>query len=183
MKRRLVNYVGLASLALFIATVALWLSQSHVTLSWGSASADQLGYQCRIIEYTGYGPYVGDFAIRFEPELAEDALIQGAESIYTRGFSVRINPAVSWSALGHFGTLNQFRKGPIGRWHYRGVQLPHWLVAGVFLAGSLPFWAATNRFRKRRSALRNDRCTTCGYDLRESPDRCPECGTPRPSST
>jgi predicted Zn-ribbon and HTH transcriptional regulator len=37
------------------------------------------------------------------------------------------------------------------------------------------------RLRKYRTKIVPGHCTGCGYDLRASPERCPECG--RPSAT
>lgn len=49
----------------------------------------------------------------------------------------------------------------------------------VLLSLVLPA-AAVTRFVRRRRRLRNGWCEFCGYDLRASTDRCPECGAPVP---
>ena len=58
-----------------------------------------------------------------------------------------------------------------------GIQLPLWLP--LVLSAS---WPIAGTMRTLRGRLRNRRrragcCGACGYDLRASADRCPECGT------
>lgn len=54
------------------------------------------------------------------------------------------------------------------------IYVPHWAV--LLAAMAVP---ALRIRRSIRRALRSraGRCLTCGYDLRASPERCPECGT------
>jgi hypothetical protein len=54
---------------------------------------------------------------------------------------------------------------------------PLWIVALV--AGAWPLTSIVVLFRRRRRLRRLARaghCWRCGYDLRATPDRCPECG-------
>ena len=51
--------------------------------------------------------------------------------------------------------------------------LPHWLPLLLLSAAPLRWWMV-KRTEKRRS--RSGLCVQCGYDLRATPDRCPECG-------
>jgi hypothetical protein len=77
----------------------------------------------------------------------------------------------------------------IGFFHERGttggpsvpfehvIGFPHWLLLPILSVMPLSWLrGAWKRRRWRRAGL----CAKCGYDLRASPERCPECGAPIP---
>jgi hypothetical protein len=58
---------------------------------------------------------------------------------------------------------------------FRTIVFPYWLLA--ILTAVLPTFRLI-AWRRRRKRIGRNQCVTCGYDLRASTDRCPECGTP-----
>jgi hypothetical protein len=56
---------------------------------------------------------------------------------------------------------------------YWQLAIPYWLLAVLASAIPLARWLAVARRNIRR---RKGKCAACGYDLRATPDRCPECG-------
>ena len=68
----------------------------------------------------------------------------------------------------------------VAGWREWGAYLPHWPLA---LASAAPAAAWLVRARRRRRRSGRGLCSRCGYDLRASPARCPECGTPAPNQS
>src|SRR5688572_24099284 len=63
------------------------------------------------------------------------------------------------------------RSGPNG---YVSIMAPLWaLVLAFSVIPAAKVFLALKIRRRRRAGL----CRACGYDLRASPERCPECGT------
>lgn len=58
---------------------------------------------------------------------------------------------------------------------YGYLLVPLWMPVGVLLA-AMPLAIRPIHFVKRRARKRRGQCSSCGYDLRGSSLRCPECG-------
>jgi hypothetical protein len=74
------------------------------------------------------------------------------------------------------GENNDPFKGPLIE-SFFSVRVPLYMVALTF-AG--PAYLVFNIGRRRRRRAATGHCVRCGYDLRATNDRCPECGTPVP---
>jgi hypothetical protein len=56
----------------------------------------------------------------------------------------------------------------------RVISVPHWFVISVLsIAPTYSLFSLRRQSKRRKLGL----CLKCGYDLRASPQRCPECGT------
>jgi hypothetical protein len=86
-----------------------------------------------------------------------------------------IRSASAWTGTGGwdhewigFGVSSSPARG----WRRRVITVPLWFVAAILLAAAA---SAVRALRRSRRAAGS--CAVCGYDLRATPDRCPECGT------
>jgi hypothetical protein len=77
-----------------------------------------------------------------------------------------------WNRLG-FHTFDGGMSASFADWQEAGFAFPAWLPVALF---ALPPLLLVRRIASARRRARVGQCRNCGYDLRASPGRCPECG-------
>jgi hypothetical protein len=85
------------------------------------------------------------------------------------------------NSTGNYGLRNDWRWSTLG-FSYRPypqlglveLGIPFYFLVVLFGLPALTYLATVWR---RNSRIEQHRCATCGYDMRATPDRCPECGT------
>ena len=71
----------------------------------------------------------------------------------------------------------EYASSTVGQSYLKDLYVPYWLLTTLTLI--LPTFCTIRWLRHRSTAHRQHAglCPTCGYDLRATPNRCPECGT------
>jgi hypothetical protein len=168
-KRRLVTLAAAASLLLCVAAVALWVrSYRQADVVYFETSRDTVAVTSvrGEIEVTQSPPnksIPGTIRDRYGHEsLSGTSFMSVTESVWYS--SLPTNYRVR--GLVGFGFIVPAVSG------YTGVWFPHWFLALLFSIFPALHSRATIRSRSRQRG----HCTQCGYDLRATPGRCPECG-------
>jgi hypothetical protein len=164
MKRRLFNLAAAVSLAMALAVVGLWVRSYF--------ARDTLWIVLR----------------RGHPEhLAAVCAISGQVQLNlvrpwddhqaNHRFTYACDPISTSFAASHLWAFSDARGDGSGGFAQWMVQVPIWCPLTLVMIAAATLW----RLRPRTPGHGN--CATCGYDLRATPDRCPECGTAMPVPT
>lgn len=169
--RILFNVAAAVSLSLCVATCMLWVRSHWVYDLYKFADRQHTLKLDKGHLWAGRceEPYwidPGHYAARQHPETSNFTATFLPNSSQV---SVAVGVGISRSAL-HFLYVDWVQP-PSTR--MRSLAVPMWFIAGFL--GIVPV-ARTWRWMKNKHGKEEGLCPSCGYDLRASPDRCPECG-------
>ena len=183
MWRKLFNIAAAISLVLCTAVVAVWVRSywvsDHMLFADVQGTTVPLEYS-----YAGMHVVCGGFVFGAGGEMGlTPAVTSELQSRVGRGWrplrrgsgpasDISDYMPVSWHGFGYVtGQPPAFMV-----WRYRqAVSVPMWFLVVMF--GLAPtVWLRRVICAKKRFRIAHGLCPACGYDLRATPERCPECG-------
>jgi hypothetical protein len=181
-RRRLLNLLTLLSLLLCVAVVALWVRgycRADSMLVWApvrpisTASGRAPGVSA--LNYRGSAWLWSHRSLSIAGERGH-FLLNSTPPRHFDKLDMELAPVFDarWSAV-LFDVAGFAAAERDGRW---AIRLPDY--AGAAITGVLPALCAW-RHARRRHRESNGLCRSCGYDLRATPDTCPECGAEKPA--
>jgi hypothetical protein len=188
--RILFNLACIISLVLMLLFIAAWIRSyqggdriQYLAATSHASGTDQIKYDWMM--------YRGGLHLRFSSDknmlMVESRHAGDADGwSVDRGFRVTQGSPEIPGSPSYLGFAFVEKHSPLSPAPARAMQMrslecviPLWSL--VLLLGILPaVWFPITLRRRRRA--RQGHCPACGYDLRASPDRCPECGSPAASS-
>jgi hypothetical protein len=176
-RRRLLNLVTLLSLLLCLAVCALW-----VRSVWGFCDAITATRASSWTAYSCENTLCLQRVFKVGGPSAASASVLPASNRWQVGlggkvYGPRYHQMMSTRSPHVGGFSPDVSSGPYDAWsrtEVRFLAFPHWVVAALCAVVPLARLAVGVRDRRRHAT---GLCPRCGYDLRATPDRCPECGT------
>jgi hypothetical protein len=182
MLRRLFTFASALSLLLCVGACALWVRSYRrydiVTLRRSEPDPARREIWYRIEAVAGQLTFSRIF-IRYEGDWRDvRSAFQWKHGrpgpIFNPDAPITLHERLGFDFLLSDDTRNTALSG--GNEYEADLYLPYWLFA--FVTVLLPARHAGNFYRRRRRA-HSLKCVACGYDLRATHGRCPECGTVR----
>jgi hypothetical protein len=159
------NFAAAVSAFLLLATCALWVrSYSYTYLGFISLST-----MAAVTIAAGNGGFYIDLDVELPPEKIESYISRYPSRVGEYG-SVKLGQNLTTlNRLGFAGDST----GKLLSKFYTWAVMPMWLLELVM--GVIPAaWLHRRAIARRAAGI--GLCPACGYDLRATPDRCPECG-------